>query len=273
MRADKPIGTMLLMWPTLWALWIAGAGSPDWTITIIFILGVFLMRSAGCVINDFADRNIDPFVTRTKTRPLASGDASAKEAIILFTVLCSLAFGLVLMTNKLTILLSFVAVLLAGIYPFMKRYTYWPQIFLGAAFSMAIPMAFAAQLSEIPNGAWLIFIANICWVVAYDTMYAMVDREDDLRIGVKSTAVLFGKYERHFTAFFQASFLSLMVLSGYTFGLGVFYYVGLFIAFILIVYHQMLIFQRDAKLCFNAFLNNNVLGGVIFLSIFLDISL
>ena len=271
MRADRPIGTLLLLWPTLWALWIAGAGFPDWGIVVIFMLGVFLMRSAGCVINDYADRKIDPHIERTKTRPLATGEISGKEALGLFATLCLMAFALVLMTNKLTIMLSVVAVALAALYPFMKRYTHWPQVFLGAAFSMAIPMAFAAQTSEIPPAAWFIFSANVCWVVAYDTMYAMVDREDDLLVGVKSTAVLFGKYDRHLIGLFQGMFLVLMLLAGMQFTLGIFYYLGLFAACIFAIYHQFLLFHRDRNSCFKAFLNNNLLGGAIFVGLIVDL--
>ncbi|MDX8404652.1 MAG: 4-hydroxybenzoate octaprenyltransferase [Mariprofundus sp.] len=270
MRADRPIGTLLLLWPTLWALWIAGAGYPDWGIVVIFTLGVFLMRSAGCVINDYADRDIDPYVERTRARPLATGEVSKKEALGLFASLCLIAFALVLLTNKLTIMLSVVAVALAALYPFMKRYTHWPQVFLGAAFSMAIPMAFAAQTSAVPAAVWLLFFANVCWVVAYDTMYAMVDREDDLLIGVKSTAVLFGKYDRHLIGLFQGLFLILMLLAGSAFALGIFYDLGLFAASIFAVYHQFLIFHRDRKTCFKAFLNNNLLGAVVFLGIMMD---
>jgi len=273
MRADRPIGTMLLLWPALWALWIAGAGYPDFGIVVIFTLGVFLMRSAGCVINDYADRDIDPHVERTKARPLAAGEVSAKEALGLFASLCLIAFALVLMTNMLTIMLSVVAVALAALYPFMKRYTHWPQVFLGAAFSMAIPMAFAAQTSEVPPATWLVFLANVCWVVAYDTMYAMVDREDDLLIGVKSTAVLFGKFDRHLIGLFQGIFLFLMLLTGLQFDLGMLYYSGLSAACLFAVYHQFLIFHRDRKACFKAFLNNNLLGGVVFAGIILDLSI
>lgn len=270
MRTDRPIGTLLLLWPTLWALWIAGNGHPDGLIVLIFALGVFLMRSAGCVINDYADRDIDPHVERTKMRPLAADEISSKEALALFFGLCLLAFLLVLMTNQLTIMLSFAAVGLAALYPFMKRYTHWPQVFLGAAFSMAIPMAFAAQTSDVPAAVWLIFVANVCWVVAYDTMYAMVDRDDDLLIGVKSTAILFGSYDRFIIALFQLGFLLLMLLAGLSFELGPIYYLGLFIALLFAVYHQKLIYQRKREYCFKAFLHNNLLGAAVFVALVVD---
>ena len=196
MRADKPIGTLLLLWPTLWALWIAANGTPQWHLLAIFTLGTFLMRSAGCVVNDFADRNFDAHVERTAQRPLATGAVSKREALQLAAGLCALAFALVLFTNRLTILLSFGAVLLAGLYPFMKRYTQMPQLVLGAAFGWGIPMAFAAQSSTLPAGCWVLYIANLFWTVAYDTFYAMVDRDDDVKIGIKSTAILFGDDDR-----------------------------------------------------------------------------
>ena len=270
MRMDKPIGTMLLLWPTLWALWVAGAGHPDGQLVMIFAAGVFLMRSAGCVINDYADRHIDPHVERTRGRPLVTGEVELWEVLGLFIVLCLLAFLLVLMTNRATVILSFAAVALAIIYPFMKRHTHWPQVFLGAAFGWAVPMAFTAQTGEIPTAAWLIFAANICWVVAYDTMYAMVDREDDLKIGVKSTAILFGDWDRHVIGLFQAAFLALMVASGLVFELSWPYYAGLVVVAAIAVYHQSLIFQRQPKACFRAFLHNNILGATLFIGIALS---
>lgn len=265
MRMDRPIGTFLLLWPTLWALWIAGEGHPDGQLLLIFALGVFLMRSAGCVINDYADRDFDPHVERTVARPLAAGEATAKEALALFFALCLTAFGLVLMTNKLTVMLSFGAVALAALYPFMKRYTHWPQVFLGAAFSMAIPMAFAAQTNAVPAGVWLLFAANICWVIAYDTMYAMVDIDDDLKIGVKSTAILFGNRVREIIALFQAAFIGLMTAAGLSFGLDWPYYAGLAVAAAFAIYHQTLIFRCKRDDCFRAFLNNNLLGMALFI--------
>jgi len=270
MRIDKPIGTFLLLWPTLWALWIAGDGHPDGQIILIFVAGVFLMRSAGCVINDFADRDLDPYVERTKARPLAAGEVSAKEALGLFIALCLIAFGLVLMTNTLTVMLSFAAVGLAALYPFMKRYTHWPQVFLGAAFSMAIPMAFTAQSGTVPDAAWLIFVANICWVVAYDTMYAMVDIEDDLQIGVKSTAILFGRWCREIIGLFQLAFIAIMIAVGLSFGLDWPYFAGIATAAGIAIYHQTLIFKQVREQCFRAFLNNNYLGAALFVALVLS---
>lgn len=265
MRIDRPIGTLLLLWPTLWSLWIAGDGHPDGQLLLIFALGVFLMRSAGCVINDYADRDIDLHVERTKARPLTAGETTPKEALVLFAVLCLTAFALVLMTNRLTVMLSFGAVALAALYPFMKRYTHWPQVFLGAAFSMAIPMAFAAQTDSLPVAVWLLFAANICWVIAYDTMYAMVDLDDDLKIGVKSTAILFGSRVREIVGLFQIAFIGLMTGAGLSFGLDWPYYAGLAAAAGFAIYHQRLIFNRTREECFRAFLNNNLLGLTLFI--------
>lgn len=270
MRLHRPIGIYLLLWPTLWAVWIASAGQPNWLITIVFILGVILMRSAGCVINDYADRNIDTHVQRTKQRPIASGDVSTKEALILFIILCLIAFGLVLLLNPLTIQLSFVALLLAAIYPFMKRYTHLPQVFLGAAFGWAIPMAFAAELNTIPMIAWWLFITNVLWVIVYDTMYAMVDREDDLKIGVKSTAILFGQADKLIIASLQIVVLSLLVGLGLKLAFNWAYYLGLTAATLLAFYQQWLIKDREPSLCFKAFLNNHWFGLVIFIGIVLQ---
>ncbi len=270
MRIDKPIGTFLLLWPTLWALWIAGEGHPDGQTVLIFTAGVFLMRSAGCVINDFADRGFDSHVERTRTRPLAAGEISAREALGLFTTLGLTAFGLVLMTNTLTVMLSFAAIGLATLYPFMKRYTHWPQIFLGTAFSMAIPMAFAAQTGVVPTAAWLIVVANICWVIAYDTMYAMVDIDDDLRIGVKSTAILFGSHCREIIALFQLAFIAIMIAVGLSFDLDWPYFTGIAAAAGIAIYHQTLIFRQKREQCLRAFLNNNHLGATLFIAIVLS---
>ncbi|HCS14085.1 MAG: 4-hydroxybenzoate octaprenyltransferase [Zetaproteobacteria bacterium CG06_land_8_20_14_3_00_59_53] len=264
MRADRPIGTYLVAWPMLWALWFAGNGHPDAGLVLIFLAGAFLMRSAGCVINDFADRNIDPHVERTRARPLAAGEISSKEALGLFVVLCLTAFALVLCTNRLTVYLSVGGVALAALYPFMKRYTQWPQVFLGAAFGWAVPMAFAAQSGEVPAASWLIFAANVCWVVAYDTMYAMVDRDDDVKIGVKSTAILFGHWDRHIIGLFQLGFFALMIAAGRVFDASLLYYAGLGVAAGFAIYHQRLIFTRQREACFRAFLNNNLLGGAVF---------
>lgn len=267
MRLHRPIGIYLLLWPTLWALWIAGNGYPHPLVATVFILGVILMRSAGCVINDYADRHIDPHVDRTKTRPLASGKVTEKEAIVLFMVLSTLAFGLVLLMNKFTILLSFVAVLLAATYPFTKRYTYWPQAYLGLAFSWAIPMAFAAQTGTIPLISWWLFITNLLWTIAYDTLYAMVDREDDLRIGVKSTAILFGTADKIIIATLQILVLMLLLLVGQQLQFNLFYYLGLLVAATLATYQQWLIQRRTPAKCFQAFLNNHWFGAAIFMGI------
>lgn len=270
MRLDRPVGTYLLLWPTLWALWLAGDGQPQWQLVIIFSLGTLLMRSAGCVINDYADRHFDPLVERTRERPMAVGAVSEKEALLLFALLALAAFGLVLLTNPLTVKLSFVAILLASMYPFMKRYTHLPQLALGAAFSWSIPMAFAAQSNELPAALWLVYFANLIWTVAYDTFYAMVDREDDVLIGVKSTAILFGESERAVTACLQAMVILLLIITGRQFGLGLYYYLGLAVAALLFAQQQYLIRNRDRASCFQAFLNNNRVGAAIFIGIALD---
>ncbi len=267
MRLDRPIGILLLLWPTLSALWIAAEGVPDLLVLAVFILGVTIMRSAGCVINDFADRNIDGLVWRTKGRPLATGVLTARQAIILFIVLGLLAFLLVLLLNTKTILMSIVGVFLAATYPFMKRYTHLPQLYLGVAFGWAIPMAFAAQTNNVPTIAWLLFLANILWTTVYDTFYAMADREDDLVAGVKSTAVLFGQDDRIITAILQLSFFLVMILIGLQLELSLIYYVGIFTALGLSIYQQTLIKDRIPEKCIEAFLNNNWLGAVIFIAI------
>lgn len=267
MRADKPIGTLLLLWPTLWALWLAAGGWPQWYLLIIFTLGVFLMRSAGCVINDYADRNFDSHVQRTAQRPLATGRIDKREALLLCAALCALAFVLVLFTNKLTILLSFGAVMLAGLYPFMKRFTYLPQVVLGAAFGWGIPMAFAAQSGTLPRGCWVLFIANILWTVVYDTFYAMVDRDDDLKIGVKSTAILFGDDDRLITGTLQVCVVFALIFVGTQFKLGYWYFVALIGVSGLFIYQQYLIRYRQRDACFRAFLHNNWVGAVVFAGI------
>lgn len=269
-RLNRPIGILLLLWPTLWAIWIAGAGRPDPLVLAVFVAGVLLMRSAGCVVNDLADRKVDPHVKRTRMRPLATGAISAREALGVALVLTLAAFALVLLLNPLTIALSVVGVLLAASYPFMKRYTHLPQFYLGAAFGWAIPMAFAAQTGGIPAEAWLLFAAAVVWAAIYDTMYAMVDRDDDLKIGVKSTAVLFGRYDRAWIAVFQLVFFWLLFAIGASFGLGAVYYSGLLIAIGLAIYHQWLIRDCDRDRCFRAFLHNHWLGMVVFLGIVLD---
>lgn len=273
MRFDRPIGTLLLLWPTLWTLWIAGQGSPSWDIVVIFILGTIIMRAAGCVINDFADRNFDGHVERTRNRPMVLGLVSPKEAIGLFVVLCLLAFGLVLLTNELTMKLSFGGLALAFCYPFMKRHTHLPQVVLGAAFSWAIPMAYAAQTGELPSEVWLIYIANLLWTVVYDTFYGMVDRRDDLKIGLKSTAILFGHNDRLITGVLQVMTLLALIMVGLRFQLGLFYGISLIAVAGLFAYQQYLIVYRHRKDCFRAFLNNNWVGMIIFVGIVLDTSI
>ena len=269
MRLDRPIGTLLLLWPTLSALWLAAGGIPDIHLLVIFCAGTFLMRSAGCVINDLADRRIDPHVKRTAQRPLATGAVSVQQAIGLFITLSLLAFVLVLFTNRLTILLALIAVLLAACYPFAKRYAHFPQVVLGVAFSFGIPMAFAAQSNTLPAILWLLFIANVLWTVVYDTFYAMVDRDDDIVIGVKSTAVLFGWWDRLITACLQVVVIISFIVVGIWFALGYPYYISLVIAALLFIYQQYLIKQRDRDRCLRAFLNNQWVGAVVWLGIVL----
>ena len=270
MRIDKPIGTLLLLWPTLWALWIAAKGIPDLSVLIVFILGVFLMRSAGCVINDFADRKIDGLVERTKNRPLPSKRATSKEAILLFLILSLISFILVLTQHVFTIQLSVIGAILAFSYPFMKRITQLPQLFLGLAFGWSIPMAYAAQANELPPIVWLVFAINILWTIAYDTFYAMVDRDDDLKIGVKSTAILFGKQDKLIIGLLQLGCLLLLVSLGVLENLNGFYYSGLVIVLLLFIKQQKDIKNRDRKACFKAFLDNNYVGFVIFIALFLS---
>jgi 4-hydroxybenzoate polyprenyltransferase len=269
-RLDRPIGIYLLLWPMLWALFIASEGKPDPLVFIVFFMGVILMRSAGCVINDYADRNIDPHIERTSQRPIASGKVSPKEALLLFAVLCLVAFGLVLLMNRLTIYLSFGGVALAAIYPFMKRYTHLPQIVLGMAFAWSIPMAFAAQTNDIPRIAWLIYAVTVLWAVIYDTMYAMADREEDLKIGVKSTAILFGDNDRVILMILQVLMFIGLYLIGSKTDMHAPYYIGLVAAAGFALYEQYLIRERQAQACFAAFLNNHWLGGVVFLGILLS---
>ena len=270
MRMDRPIGTWLLLWPAFWALWIAAEGVPPVSIILVFALGVFVMRSAGCVINDYADRNIDKHIERTKNRPITSGKVSSREALGLFLVCIIIAFILVLFLNLYTILLSCIALLLASVYPFMKRYTYYPQLVLGMAFSWAIPMAFAAQLDTIPEVAWILYAVTILWIVSYDTMYAMADREEDLKIGVKSTAIIFADNDKLIIALLQTAFTLGMFYIAWLVQAGLFFYLGIIVSIVFSVYQQYLISHRDNKQCFQAFLNNNWLGMVIFIGIFLD---
>ena len=270
MRLDKPIGVFLLLWPTCWALWIAGEGSPDTGVTLVFVLGVVLMRSAGCVINDYADRDFDPHVKRTEQRPIAAGKVTPKEALILFAVLCLLAFALVLTMNWLTIGLSVIGAVLAAVYPYTKRHTYLPQVFLGLAFGWAVPMVFAAQTGAVPAVAWLLLMATVLWATAYDTMYAMVDRADDLKIGVRSTAILFGDADRVIIGIIQALLLLTLWIVGNKVELGLYYNLGLLVAAGLAAYQQYLIRDRDPRGCFQAFLNNHWFGAVVFVGLVLD---
>jgi len=266
-RLDRPIGIYLLLWPMLWALFIASQGKPDGLVLFVFLTGVVLMRSAGCVINDYADRKIDPQIQRTKYRPIASGRVSGKEALWLFVGLCLLAFGLVLLMNWYTIYLSFAAVALAAIYPFMKRYSNLPQIVLGMAFACSVPMAFAAQTGEVPRIAWLIYAVTVIWTVIYDTMYAMADREEDLKIGVKSTAILFGDADRMILFILQIMMFMGLYLIGEKSAMTMPYYISLIIAMGFSGYQQFLIRRREPRKCMQAFLNNSWLGAVIFIGV------
>ncbi len=270
MRLDKPIGIFLLLWPALWALLIASEGRPDPQVMAVFVLGVILMRSAGCVINDYADRDIDRHVKRTRDRPITAGRIGTLEARLLFVLLCLAAFRLVLLLNTLTVMLSLVGALLAASYPFMKRITHLPQVYLGAAFGWSVPMAFAAELNTVPPIAWLLFTATVLWATAYDTMYAMVDRDDDLVLGVKSTAILFGDADRLVVGLIQLLLLICLVMIGVQAELGVFYYAGVFIAALLAIYQQGLIRYRYREDCFHAFLNNNWFGAAVFMGLLMD---
>lgn len=272
-RLNRPIGIFLLMWPALWAVWLAGEGAPPWSVVVIFVLGVVFMRSAGCAINDFADRDFDGHVARTKARPIAAGEVTPGEAVAVFGVLVLMAFGLVLFLNWQTVLLSVVALVLAVIYPFMKRFTHLPQVFLGAAFGWAIPMAFMAIREEIPGFAWLLFIATVIWALIYDTQYAMVDRDDDLKVGIKSTAILFGRYDLVAIGFLQAVMLALLLLIGRMAELGPAFFVGLGVAGGLAVYQHYLTRHREPAACFKAFLNNNYFGMAIFIGLVVNYQL
>lgn len=269
-RLNRPIGSYLLLWPTLMALWIAGDGHPPYFITFIFVLGVFVMRSAGCVINDYADRKFDAYVARTRERPLVTFQVSAFEAKILFLFFIAIAFLLVIQLNTLTILLSFVALFLAGLYPFMKRYTHFPQIVLGAAYAFSIPMAFAAIRMEVPAIAWLLFGATLFWVLAFDTEYALMDREDDVHIGVKSTAIFFKERTKLFIAAAQVLALLLWMLLGVILQFRDCYFLGLTMVTALFIYQYYLIKTHKVQSYFQAFLNNNLLGLVLFLGLFLN---
>jgi len=273
MRLDKPIGIYLLLWPALWALFLAADGWPRLDLIIIFVLGVTIMRSAGCVINDYADRKIDKLIERTQHRPITSGEITAKSALILFFILMLIAFGLVLMTNSLTIQLAFIAAGLAILYPFTKRWTHLPQFVLGLAFAMSVPMAFAATNGSVPVGAWWVFVATVIWTVIYDTMYAMADREEDLKNGVKSTAVLFAKFDKLIIGMLQICLFFLLLKISEIFNLAIFYDISLILTAFLMIYHQKMIKNREKTACFQAFLHNNFIGMVIFIGIALSLTL
>ena len=266
-RLDRPIGIWLLLWPTLWAVWIAGRGHPDGRIVIIFVLGTVLMRSAGCAVNDYADRSFDPHVARTKDRPLAAGRISAVEALALFAVLALAALTLALQLNRLTLLFAVAGGFLAVTYPFVKRFLSVPQMYLGLSFGWGIPMAFAAQLEQVPRIAWLLFLANLLWVTVYDTMYAMADRADDLKVGIRSTAILFGDSDRHIIAALQVMTLVTLGLAGRSLRMGGWYYAGLSAAALFFSHQLWLIRAREPEACLRAFRNNHYVGLSVFLGI------
>jgi len=270
MRLDKPIGILLLLWPTLWGIWLSSHGNPQVVVLIVFILGVVLMRSAGCIVNDYADRNFDPMVERTRNRPLATRAISVAEALTLAALLAAMAFVLVLQLNALTVKLSLIALLLAVVYPFLKRFFWLPQAWLGAAFGFGIPMAFAAHLDKVPPIAWWLFAAHIFWTIAYDTEYAMVDRDDDIRIGMKTSAILFGRWDVAITMLCHAVFIAGMAVIGYKVSLGLYYFLGIASAAVLAVAQYFMIRDRTREGCFKAFLHNNWIGAVIFAGIVLD---
>lgn len=272
-RLDRPIGIYLLLWPTLWGLWIAADGLPPWDILLVFILGTVLMRSAGCAINDFADRKIDPHVKRTDARPLAAGEIQAWEAVAVFAVLCLLALMLATRLNVLALMLSVPAAILAASYPFAKRFTHLPQAHLGLAFSMGIPMGFAAIQNQVPSEAWLLVLITVLWTVVYDTFYAMVDRDDDLKIGVKSTAILFGEHDRLATGLLQLAVIMLFIVLAQCLGLGLWFHLFLALGAGLFVWQQYLIRGRERDPCLQAFLNNHRFGMAIFAGLLLETAL
>jgi len=269
MRLDKPIGIWLLLWPTLWALWLAGDGHPDAGIFVVFMLGVIIMRSAGCVLNDFADRNIDPYVERTRTRPIASGAVAPMEALTLFVILALIAIGLALMLNRPARMLAIIGASLTIVYPFIKRFVSIPQFVLGAAFGWAVPMAFAAQSGQTTQLAWLVFGAALIWAVIYDTFYAMVDREDDLKLGVKSTAILFGDADLFIIGGLQVLMLTALIFIGNMAGLGLWYFGSIAVAAVLMAWHQWLARGRQAAACFRVFRHNHYIGMIVFIGIVL----
>ena len=271
MRLNKPIGIYLLLWPTYWALFLSAGGWPDIDLLIIFTVGVIITRSAGCVINDYADREIDKHIARTRDRPLTTGEISPKAALLVFFTLGLVAFALVLLTNALTIKISFIALALAVLYPFTKRWTNLPQLILGLAFAMSVPMAFSAQTGTVPASAGWIFLATVLWTLIYDTLYAMADRDEDLKIGVKSTAILFAKYDQIFITLLQVLLMIVFIKIGNLFDLGAFYDISLIIILFFMVYHQFLIKKRQKMDYFKAFINNHFVGMTLFLGIFLSI--
>jgi 4-hydroxybenzoate polyprenyltransferase len=263
-RLDKPIGILLLLWPTLWALWLSSRGQPRWEVVWIFVLGTVLMRSAGCAINDYADRNFDGHVARTRERPLAAGLIKPWEALVVAAVLALSAFALVLQLNRLTIMLSVAALFIAATYPFTKRFFALPQAYLGIAFGFGIPMAFAAQTGRVPAVAWVLLLANVFWAVAYDTEYAMVDRKDDRRIGIKTSAITFGRHDVTAVMTCQAIFLLILAWIGWRYALGIYFFGGLLVAAGLAATHYQMIRERDPESCFRAFRHNNWIGVMVF---------
>jgi len=272
MRLNKPIGIYLLLWPTYWALFLSAGGWPDIDLLIIFTFGVIITRSAGCVINDYADREIDKHIARTRDRPITAGEISPKAALLLFIALGLIAFALVLLTNTLTIKISFIALALAVLYPFTKRWTNLPQLILGLAFAMSVPMAFSAQTGTVPTSAGWIFLATVLWTLIYDTLYAMADRDEDLKIGVKSTAILFAKYDQIFITLLQVLLMIVFIKIGNLFDLGAFYDISLIIILLFMIYHQLLIKKRQKMDYFKAFINNHFIGMTLFFGIFLSIA-
>jgi len=270
MRLDRPIGTYLLLWPTLWALWFASDGSPKFSNLLIFTLGVVVMRAAGCVINDYADRHVDGSVERTKNRPIPAGEISARAALRLFFGLMTMALVLVLLTNQLTITLAFGGAAVAALYPFLKRFTNLPQLGLGIAWAWSTPMAFAAETNGLPLELWVVFAAIVFWTIAFDTYYAMVDRNDDLQIGIKSTAILFGKYDLLIIGLLQIAVLALLVWAGLLFDRGAIYFIGLAVAAAYFINQHLISRSRDREACFAAFLNNHRVGMVIFIALATD---
>ena len=273
MRLNKPIGIYLLLWPTYWALFLSAGGWPDIDLLIIFTFGVIITRSAGCVINDYADREIDKHIARTRDRPITAGEISPKAALLLFIALGLIAFALVLLTNTLTIKISFIALALAVLYPFTKRWTNLPQLILGLAFAMSVPMAFSAQTGTVPASAGWIFLATVLWTLIYDTLYAMADRDEDLKIGVKSTAILFAKYDQIFITLLQILLMIVFIKIGNLFDLGAFYDISLIIILLFMIYHQFLIKKRQKMDYFKAFINNHFIGMTVFFGIFLSIAI